>query len=150
MLGKTVSSLGPIALERVDVDAQHAEPATLLCAIDLIESGDLGRAGNAPACPENHQDHVAFQVGQAHRLAVEVGPFDRRGRLADHAELVEAAGTEPLYGRVIRFLEQHLKGFPRDVKLVSLEKTLVISFANRQQGGRVERGSDRFTGMSPF
>ena len=101
MLGKTVSSLGPSLCSVSTLMPTHAEPAVLVSAIDLIEQGDLGRAGQAPACPENDQNHVAFEVGQVHRLAVEIGSLNRRRRLADHVELVKAAGAEALDGGVV-------------------------------------------------
>ena len=79
MLGKTVSSLGRSPWSVSTLMPTTRNPRSLYVLVDLIESGDLGRAGEAPACPENHQNHVAFQVGQAHRLAVEIGSLESPG-----------------------------------------------------------------------
>ena len=114
------------------------KPALLVAVVDLVEPGDLGGAGQAPARPEDDQHDVAFEVGQAHGLAVEVGSLDRRGGLADHVELVEAAGAERLDGGVVGLLEHQLKGLARHVELVALDQPLVIGVADGEQGGCVE------------
>ena len=94
--------LRPVGLHRVDVDTDHAKPATLKRAVNLIQGGNFCGVGQAPACPEDDQDHIAFEIGQAHGSAVDVVPDDRWRRLADQVELSQAASAESFDRRVIR------------------------------------------------
>ena len=93
MLGHDGLELGPAVLEGVEVDAHDAEPAIAVRLVDLIEPGDLGGIGQAPARPEDHEDDIALERGQVERLAVDVHALDGRGGLADQVELTEPVGA---------------------------------------------------------
>ena len=85
----------------IEVDTDDLQASVVIGVLDLLEPGDLGGIGQAPACPEDDQDDFPFFTGEVERLAVEVRSLDGRSRLAHQLDPFQTACEEVLDGGTI-------------------------------------------------
>ena len=83
---------GEVLAHGIEVYADNDEALIAVRQKQLAEVGKRHHAGRSPAGPEVDQDHLALVVGKTHGFAVDVGSFDRRGRLSHHLEPGESLG----------------------------------------------------------